>query len=141
MAKTTNGQKIAEIVAFLTWVFTELLGWAGGLFILYSILMNYWQDPLKEMEGYIKFLSSLLTLIGTGITAFSIYFAVEKVRPPWKHSKYFFAPLAVIASGVGIYCLFLSGELPQITISGFSMLAISGGLKRLLPYPRENSGQ
>jgi hypothetical protein len=47
------------------------------------------------------------------------------------------APIVIASSVAAIGILALSGQLSQVSVSGFGMLAIADGLKRLLTYPVE----
>jgi predicted membrane channel-forming protein YqfA (hemolysin III family) len=121
------------------WWFTELLGWTGALLVLYTLITWATNEPWPVVERHAPFISSLLTLIGTALTAASVYFHSSKVRTPWRHSKYVASPIVIISSVAAIAILLVSGKLSQVSVSGFGMLAIAGGLKRLLTYPVESS--
>jgi len=132
---------LGSILAVGIWSFTELLGYTGGLFVIYSIVSWMANDPWPLIERYAPFFSSLLTLLGTTLTAGSVYFRLPSQRAPWRHSKYLYSPIVIVSSVVAIGVLLSVGQLSQVAISGFGMLAISGGLKRLLPYPVEAGTQ
>lgn len=121
------------------WWFTELLGWAGALLVVYTLITWATSEPWPVVERHAPFISSLLTLIGTALTAASVYFHSSKPRAPWRHSKYVASPIVIFSSVAAIAILLVSGQLSQVSVSGFGMLAIAGGLKRLLTYPAESS--
>ncbi|HEY2975863.1 MAG TPA: hypothetical protein VGJ48_25335 [Pyrinomonadaceae bacterium] len=119
----------------LLWLFSELLGYAGGALILYGIVAaraNAFWPPVEQIAA---FSSSLLTILGALVTAGSIY--LHGTRPPWKHSRSIVAPVVIGSCVAAIYFLYRLGQLPPVVVSGFGLLAISGGLKRLLPYPED----
>lgn len=139
-ANTTSARRnIGTVAAVALWWFTELLGWAGALLIVYTLITWATGEPWPVVERHAPFISSLLTLIGTALTAASVYFHSSKPRAPWRHSKYVASPIVIVASVAAIAILIMSGQLSQVSVSGFGMLAIAGGLKRLLAYPAESS--
>lgn len=135
----TTRRPLSTLTAVALWWFTELLGWAGALLVVYTLITWVTSEPWPVVERHAPFISSLLTLFGTALTAASVYFHSPKVRAPWRHSKYAASPIVIISSVVAIAILITSGRLSQVAVSGFGMLAIAGGLKRLLAYPVESS--
>ena len=119
------------------WWFTELLGWTGAILIGYTALTWATGDPWPLVERHAPFISSLLTLVGTTLTAASVYFHSSRARAPWHHSRYVASPIVIVGTVIAIVILVKSGDLSQVAVSGFGMLAIAGGLKRLLAYPAE----
>ena len=124
----------------LVWVFSEFLGYAGGLLILYSVIAGYTKQIWPPVEQIAQLASSFLTIVGAMVTAGSIYLPpLTTLRPPWTHSRYVVSPLVILASLVAIYFLCTLRQLPPVLVGGFGLLAISGGIKRLLPYPKEQT--
>lgn len=122
----------------LLWLFSEALGWFGAALIGYSIIVVYTQ-PWPPIEAVAQFGSSLLTVLGTLVTVGAIYLPGASARPPWTHSRKVVAPVVITACVVALYFLIRLRHLPPVLVSGFGLLAISGGLKRLLPYPEEHT--
>ena len=120
------------------WAFTEFMGWTGALLVLYAVITWATNEPWPVVERYAPFISSLLTLIGTVLTAATVFFHSPIARAPWHHSKYI-AMLVITFAAVAIATLVVSGDLSQVAVSGFGMLAIAGGLKRLLAYPIDST--
>ena len=135
-ADTKRGH-LGPLVAAALWWFTELLGWAGALLVVYTVITWATKEPWLVVERHAPLISPLLTLIGTTLTAASVYFHSPTPRAPWHHSKYVAAPIVIASSVAAIGILALSGQLSQVSVSGFGMLAIADGLKRLLTYPVE----
>ena len=115
------------------WLFTEGLGWIALVLIAYSGIAAYLAEPWKPVEKYAETFSAMLTLVGTLITAAAIYVPQSEARPAWWHSRVVVAPLVIAACTTALFLLFRAGHLPPTLINGFSLLAISGGLKRMLP--------
>lgn len=130
---------IGTVAAVGLWWFTELLGWAGALLVVYTLITWATGEPWPVVERHAPFISSLLTLTGTALTAASVYFHSSKPRAPWHHSKYVASPIVIVSSVSAIVILVMTGRLSQVSVSGFGMLAIAGGLKRLLTYPAESN--
>ena len=118
------------------WYISELLGNGGGAFILYSLIAQF-TEVWHPVEAVASFASAILTLIGTLLTAATVYFPTHS-RPPWKHSRDFYARIVIGACIVAIIALCKIGTLPPVMINGFSMLAIAGALKRAIPYPQDH---
>jgi hypothetical protein len=137
-AETTTVYR-PTLTALALWGFTEFLGWAGAFLVVYALITWMTSEPWPVVERHAPFISSLLTLLGTALTAASVYFHSPKARAPWHHSKYV-ALVVIVSALVAIAVLIMSGKLSQVAVSGFGMLAIAGGLKRLLAYPPESTG-
>lgn len=114
---------------------SDFLGWSGALFVLYGAVSGYTGETWKPVENWAPLLSSLLTLAGTVVTACSVYTDAVTVRPAWSISTRLVVPIVVVAALVAIVQLARLGELPSVVVNGFALLAISGGLKRMVPYP------
>ena len=137
-AETTTVRR-PTMTALTLWGFTEFLGWVGAFLVVYALITWMTSEPWPVVERHAPFISSLLTLLGTALTAASVYFHSSKARAPWHHSKYV-ALVVIVSALVAIAVLTRSGKLSQVAVSGFGMLAIAGGLKRLLAYPSESTG-
>ncbi len=74
----------------------------------------------------------MLTLAGTLITAAAIYVPRPEARQAWWNSRIVVAPLVIAACATTLFLLFRAGHLPPTHINGFSLLAIPGGLERML---------
>lgn len=127
---------IVKAVWVITWLLSEFMGYAGGMFVIYSVVAER-SEAVRRLETAATFSSSLLTLVGTGLVAASIWLPQTR-RRPWGHS-YPIAVAVIVCCVAAVYFPFEEGELPQVLITGFGLLGISGGLKRLLPYPIEGS--
>ena len=124
----------SSILPDLAWLFTQSLGFCGVLLILYSVLAEY-TTPWPPIEKAATFISSLLTILGTVVTALSIYVPSSSIHVPWPHSRYIVAPAVITAGVIATVFLVRRKTLPPMLINGFALLAMSGGLKRLLPNP------
>ena len=84
------------------------------------------------LERIARVASQYITLLGTLLTAASVY-AAPNTRQPDPFSRYFSAPLVIIAVvlAVVLSAVWL-GILPQHVVNGFALLGISGALSRLL---------
>jgi|SRR6185369_5321643 len=119
------------------WLFTELLGWTGGVLLLYAVIVSQTKESWAPIERWASPLSAFLTLVGTAIPAAAIYFHSDSPRRPWISSKWIVSPIVMLSCVVGIVLL-CQGRLSQVSVTAFGLLAISGGLKRLLRYPIGN---
>src|ERR1041384_1640180 len=100
---------LKQVIGFVMWLFTELLGWIGGILILYTVISALSKETFDPVERNAPFLSSILTIIGAFLTAMSVYFPSDGLRPPWKHSKYFFSPIIMIGAAVAFGLLIYLG--------------------------------
>jgi hypothetical protein len=118
----------------LLWLFTQAIGFGGASLIGYTILAAY--KPIFRspgLDGITPFLSSLATILGTLFLAGSVYLPLSTPRLAWPHSRYYIAWVVVAGCILALYFLITSGTLPAPVVTGFGLLAISGGLKRLMP--------
>jgi hypothetical protein len=113
------------------WLFSEMIGYSGAILIGYSILAIF-TEPWPPVEKIASFASALLTILGTLVTAVSIYLP-PSLRPPWRFSRRIVAPLVIVASVSAVGFLVWRRGLPPVLVNGFALLAISGGLKRFIP--------
>ncbi len=116
------------------WVFTEFIGFGGAGLIGYTVLVAY--KPIFRSAGLdalTPFLSSLATIFGTLFLAAAVYLPASTPRPAWPHSRHYIAPVVIASCTLALYFLFTSHILPSPVVTGFGLLAISGGLNRLMP--------
>ena len=123
-------------IPVLIHLFTDASGWCGVVCVGYGLWASY-TTPWAPLEEWAPSISAALTLIGTIITAASVYVPMETVRRPWLLSKRMYAPMVIVACLVALAGLVTRGHLPPVMVNGFALLAIAGGLKRMLPYPRD----
>ena len=116
----------------ILWLFAQLLGWSGAGLIGYSIAATY-SESWRPLEHALSYGSSLLTIIGTVLTAALVYLPPTASRPAWPVSRRYLAPVVILGGVIAIYFLLRTGSVPQATITGFSLLAIAGGISRVLP--------
>ena len=117
----------------LAWLFTQFLGFAGGILICYSVVAEYYSSPWEPIERAAGIMSPLLTILGTLVTAASIYIPSTVVHPPWPHSRFIVSPVVIAFCLVALLVLVRKRQLPPMLVNGFALLAMSGGLKRILP--------
>ncbi len=112
----------------------NFLGLIGILLIAYGIIVaGDPQTQWKFLEETANTCSNYATLIGTAVTAASIYLKPNTIRPPETLSLWITAPV-VIASILFTFCYQWNGNhIPSHVINGFSILAIAGALNRLVP--------
>ena len=108
------------------------LGFVGLLLIAYGAALYYTGEKYSLLEGAADAISVVATLVGTGLTAASVWLPENK-RPPEEFSKKISAPLVVLAV-VCLLIIYLQGsiELPVHIINGFAVLGLSGALFRLI---------
>jgi hypothetical protein len=121
----------ASIVAISLRKFFNLLGYSGFLFIVYGVISTYTEKVWPPFEQWVTPISSLFTLIGTLVTAISIYFYRPQSHRPERFSLFISAPLVIICSILAIIVLVKNGSLPQVVVNVFALLGISGGLFRI----------
>jgi hypothetical protein len=119
------------------WHISELLGNGGGALVLYSAIAQF-TEVWQPIEAVAAFGSAFLTVFGTLLTAATVYLPVHS-RPPWKHSRDFYARVVIVACGLALIALCVFRTLPPVMVNGFSMLAIAGALKRSIEYPEDAS--
>lgn len=97
----------------------------------YTLITN---QKLPGVDYIAPWASLLLTLLGTMLTAISIYFPINS-RQADSHSKYVTAPVTVIMVILGLgYVIFTQKLLPDRIVNGFAILGLGGALFRLLSY-------
>jgi len=111
------------------------LGWLGAFFIAYGLIAStVGTEWLPLGERIAERLSSGLTVFGTGLTASSIYFFSSSARPPDRVSRLVNAPI-VIGSCVIALLVLIWFQITPVTVNGFALLGIAGGIFRLSPGP------
>ena len=110
----------------------NFLGFAGGILIVYGVLLVWtgWKYP--PLEIYAKITAEVLTLLGVILTAASIYRPPSN-RPPANFSIFVSAPLVILCAVIALAMLFFLGDdLPNHVINGFALLGLAGGLFRTI---------
>jgi hypothetical protein len=112
----------------------NFMGFIGIALIVYGIAVS--RIPTSKwsvLESVADSVATYTTLIGTAITAISIYFP-SNPRPPEIISIYLTAPIVIFAVFIVFYLMwFRRLSIPPHVINGFSILAIAGALNRLVP--------
>ena|ERR1039457_2709969 len=116
----------------LLWIFALALSAAGVSLIAYSVVAAH-TEPWKPLELVTTYISSLLTVCGTILTAAMIYLPVPADYRAMIVSQRYFAPAVIIGGAFAIFVLLKNRCLPQATVSGFGLLAIAGAIFRMLP--------
>lgn len=119
----------------ILWLFGMCLGISGGMLVGYSAIATLTSSPWPVIERHGSFLSSLLTLVGTLVTASSVYFPIPGVRPALPLSTLFISPVVILASLVALFTLLRRHKLPANLVNGFALVAIAGALLRGGPLP------
>ena len=114
--------------------FFQFLASAGVLLILYGVVSAFLQEPWLPLEKIAVPLSATLTLIGTAMTAASIYLYGVPSQPPAILSKWLLAPLVILSAATALYCVWTITISPVI-VNGFSALGLAGALARIVPRP------
>jgi hypothetical protein len=125
-----NSELAAALRQALVFVL-NVIGIVGGLLILYSILAGLSGSRWDLLEKYATPAADALTLLGTALTASSVYVRTN-TRPPDEFSRYISAPMVLAAIVIAIWAWLWKGRLPPLVVTGFSLLAISGALFRLI---------
>ncbi|WP_310488843.1 hypothetical protein [Chamaesiphon sp. VAR_69_metabat_338] len=108
------------------------LGFIGVLLILYGFFIS--NDPKTQwriLEDTATTCSNYATLIGTAVTAASIYLP-RNDRPPESLSFWITAPAVIVAVLFTFSYEWNGNSIPPHVINGFSILAIAGALNRLV---------
>ena len=114
------------------------LGWFGAAFIAYAVIAEQTKQPWPPLERFTNTLSSSLTLIGTALTAASIYFYSPNSHKPEFVSRAVTAPVVLCACALGAVWLAMRGGLPLAAVNGFALLGIAGAIFRTQPRPEVN---
>ena len=116
----------------------EFLGYVGAVFVLYGAYVYVWGPPWPPVERIALPASSFLTILGTAVTAASVYFHHLTPTPPEKKSRHVTAPFVIGSSVLALAALLRNGKVPPVTVNGFAMLGIAGALLRLQPRPPQD---
>jgi hypothetical protein len=111
----------------------NFLGFIGILLIIYGIVAREPQTQWTVLEKTANICSNYATLIGTAVTAASIYLPPNTIRPPEILSRWITAPSVIVAVLFTFYYQWSGNSIPPHVINGFSILAIAGALNRLVP--------
>ena len=109
----------------------NFLGYSRVLFILYGVVSVGTGSVWRPIERWVNPISAFLTLVGTLVTAASVYFYVPHTDPPERFSIRISAPCVIGATLVAIGSLCYWGALPPVIVNGFALLGISGALFRI----------
>jgi predicted permease len=110
----------------------NLIGLSGILLIGYGVISIWKNSTWEILEKIANNFSIYATLIGTVLTAISVYLP-ENSRSPEEASKFVVAPTVIIAVIVTVWFLLVKKlSISPHIINGFSIIAISGGLFRLI---------
>lgn len=112
------------------WVI-NVIGITGVFLVTYSVVAELTGSTWAVLNAIARVTSQYVTLIGTILTAASVYVRPNQ-RPPDAFSRYFSAPAVIVAAALALSWLVLyAPALPPHLINGFALLAISGALFRL----------
>jgi uncharacterized membrane protein YdcZ (DUF606 family) len=113
------------------------LGWLGVFFIVYSANAEFNGHQFPFLEKWGPPLSICLTIVGTLLTAVSIYFYKEHNMPhrPEAFSRFVAAPIVICCCMLALWFLATRGDLPVMLTNGFAMLGLAGALYRVQLNP------
>jgi hypothetical protein len=113
------------------------IGWCGALFVAYGVVAAY-TVPWVPLERIATPLSSFLTVAATVLTAGSIFSSWALTsHVPDPVSRRVTAPAVIGAGCLALGVLLWKGSIPAVTVNGFALLGLSGGLLRLQPRPED----
>ncbi len=124
-------RKSKSLLAITIRKFFNFLGFSGVLFIIYGVVSMDTGNTWPILEKWATPMSVFLTILGTLITALSIYFYKPFLYPPERFSKFISAPIVIVFCVIAEIYLITKGEIPPVIVNGFALLAISGGLFRI----------
>ena len=127
----------SSIVAITLRHFFNFVGYAGALLILYSVVCVRTGQTWQPIEQWIGVASGMVTLIGTILTAGSIYFYRAQQHPPERFSLFITAPVTIVGAVVAATYLMHHRQLPPHVLTGFTMLALAGAWFRIQPRPED----
>src|SRR5689334_18154317 len=99
-----------RLLVLSMWILAEALGYLGFLMIIYSVIAEN-TAPWPPIEAKASFISALATLVGTIVTAASVYFIRPVIRPAWQHSKFIISPIVILMCAFALYALFVRQEI------------------------------
>lgn len=123
------------ILQGIFWLFAMGLGFFGLALVGYGVVSGFTGSQWPILEEWAPFLSALFTLVGTLLTAASVYLYAPVQRPPLHLSRVFISPAVIAASIAALICLARDRSLSTNIVNGFALLAIAGGLLRLVTFP------
>jgi hypothetical protein len=114
--------------------FKQLLIWSinflsfiGLLLIAYGVTLYFTGEKYRFLENAAEAISVVATLVGTGMTAGSVWLP-ENDRPPDEFSKRISAPIVVISTFFTLFIYFREGiAIPVHVINGFAVLGLEMG--------------
>jgi len=115
--------------------FFNFVGYSGALFIIYGTIVHTTDSAWSGLESWMVWVSSLLTVLGTLITAATVYLRAPNPIPPERFSKVVSAPAVIACCVIAIVVLLRTGRMPQVVVNGFALLAISGAFFRIQTRP------
>jgi len=115
--------------------FFNFVGYSGALFVIYGTVAYTTDSALSEFESWMVAVSSFLTILGTLITAATVYLRVPNPVPPERFSRAVSAPVVIACCVIAIAVLLKTGGIPQVVVNGFALLAISGAFFRIQTRP------
>jgi hypothetical protein len=122
----------SDIFNDMKYMAISFIGYLGCMLIIYGLYSEIYDNRWLLIEKYADYLASIATLIGTMLTAYSIYLP-NNPRPPKEISKKIISPLVILAGLTAIFFMIYTGkQLPVYVLNGFALLAISGALLRLI---------
>lgn len=113
----------------------NILAIAGVFFIGYGFVADYTKEVWPPLEKYAVPLSSALTILGTLVTAISIYWYTPTLHAPEEISQKVTAPLVVIGC-ISALAISFYRPMPPVVVNGFALMAIAGSLLRTQPLPK-----
>ena len=129
---------ISQIGVIYAGLLLNFFSWLGGGFVIYSFVVLWTKQSWPPLEHVAIFFSAFFTVLGTLVTAASIYWFSPTPRKPENYSKFGTAPIVIVFGLIAIYQLCHDGNLPPVMVNGFAILAIAGSLLRLHPRPIED---
>ncbi|MFZ0887611.1 MAG: hypothetical protein WA005_04095 [Candidatus Binataceae bacterium] len=121
-----------QLASIFSEVFLNGMAWTGAGFIAYGFIVVWTGEQWRPLESVAVPLSSALTIIGTLVTAASIY-GFSALKKPRNTSLYGTAPAVIVLSLLALWLLWDQSALPPVMVNGFAILAIAGNLLRLHP--------
>jgi hypothetical protein len=110
-------------------------GWLGLFFVGYSVNAELNGHRFAFLEKWGPPLSICFTILGTLLTALSIYFYKKAPNPPETFSRFISAPIVVIGCLLALGFLASRGDLPVMLTNGFAILGLAGALFRIQINP------
>lgn len=116
------------------WLALVVIGCWGAFLVVFGSYVSWRSQTWPEdLERIVTPLSSFLTLVGLVLTALSVYSSAP-AHAPYRVSQETIAPMIIISAILALNVLWKKGQLPPAVVTGFSLMAISGGLLRAYPF-------